>query len=204
MVQGSTAVLKWKNTTFQFLHAQWVKIYISLIYIYIFISVIYNAYAILRDATIMHRKQSLVILITQTYHCEFYDIGMDNFIYIYVPEWVNMLVYLAISGNHLKNYWWVHNPNLKNSCSFCTKDNAPIMPQFCTCHNCKAVVTCAKLWHDGIIRIEIRANIFLQDFNYKLMKSLQNGPCPQQIKNATSQQQYMPWCQLSQLFNNIV
>ena len=29
--------------------------------------------------------------------------------------------------------------------------NDQIMPQFCTCHDSSAVMTCAKLWHDWII-----------------------------------------------------
>ena len=140
MVQGSTAVLKWKNTTFQFLHAQWVKIYISLIYIYIFIIVTYNAYAILRDATIMHRKQSLVILITQTYHCEFYDIGMDNFIYMYLNELICWYTW-QYQGTISRIIDEFIIQILKIHVAFAQK----IMPQ--ACHNFAHATTAKLLWH---------------------------------------------------------
>ena len=40
-------------------------------------------------------------------------------------------------------------------CSY-MKNNLQIKSQFCTCHDSTAVMTCAKLWHDGIIRIKIK------------------------------------------------
>ena len=44
----------------------------------------------------------------------------------------------------------------KSCCCYLTNDNS-IRPQFCTCHNSSAVVTCANLWPDWIIRIIIIA-----------------------------------------------
>ena len=45
-------------------------------------------------------------------------------------------------------------------CHFYWKNNNQIMSQFCTCHDSSAVMTCANLWHDLIIRIKIKAKIF--------------------------------------------
>ena len=50
------------------------------------------------------------------------------------------------------------------------KHDNKIRSLFGTCHDSWAVVTCAKLWPDWIIRIDIRAKKFSQDFNCKLMK----------------------------------
>ena len=50
-----------------------------------------------------------------------------------------------------------------------------IISQFCTCHDSSAVVTCAKLWDDWIISLQVKANIFLEDFEYKLINHLWNS-----------------------------
>ena len=44
----------------------------------------------------------------------------------------------------------------KNRCNFTLKTNDPINSQFCTCHDSSAVVTCAKLLHQWIIKIKTR------------------------------------------------
>ena len=50
-----------------------------------------------------------------------------------------------------------------------------IMWHFCTCHDSSAVVTCVKLWHDLIIISNVRAHVYLQDFDYELINTLWNG-----------------------------
>ena len=47
-----------------------------------------------------------------------------------------------------------------NTCSSFMKNNAPIKSQFCTCHDSSAIMACAKMLHDWMIRIknEIKYN----------------------------------------------
>ena len=55
---------------------------------------------------------------------------------------------------------WVYELIIQISKFICRSDMKnydPIMLQFCTCHISWADVTCAKLWHDWIIRIKIKA-----------------------------------------------
>ena len=48
---------------------------------------------------------------------------------------------------HFANISWAYNPKvIRNKCYFCMENNDPIRPQFCTCHNSRAVVACATLW----------------------------------------------------------
>ena len=57
--------------------------------------------------------------------------------------------------------------------SFSYKDK--IRSQFCTCHDIWAAMACAKLWHDWICFLHIRAHLFLQDLVYKPINSLWYG-----------------------------
>ena len=57
--------------------------------------------------------------------------------------------------------------------NFSYKDK--IRSQFCTCHDIWAAMACAKLWHDWIIFLHIRADLFLQDLVYKPINSLWYG-----------------------------
>ena len=52
------------------------------------------------------------------------------------------------------------------------KHNDQIMTQFFACHNNSAVMTCAKLWHDCIIRIRIKAKQFIVRFQLCAHKPL--------------------------------
>ena len=65
------------------------------------------------------------------------------------------LVSLALT-THFTNNLWAHNskPN-KNACHPYMKNNGKIMSQFCICHDSWAVVTCANVWGDWIIKIVI-------------------------------------------------
>ena len=56
------------------------------------------------------------------------------------------------------------------SCTY-FKYNDPIKSQFCTGHDSWAVMACAKLWHDWIIRVEIRKKKLRR---YKLINFLWN------------------------------
>ena len=47
---------------------------------------------------------------------------------------------------------------LKNSCGSYLKNNDPIRSQFCTCHDSWAVMACAKLWPDCVIKIRITSH----------------------------------------------
>ena len=42
------------------------------------------------------------------------------------------------------------------------KNNHPIRPQFCTCHDSWAVMTCAKLWPDRTIIISLRGKKLME------------------------------------------
>ena len=46
------------------------------------------------------------------------------------------------------------------------KNDDLIRSQFCTCHDSSAVMACANLWSDWMIRIIISAKRIWQDFNY--------------------------------------
>ena len=60
------------------------------------------------------------------------------------------MIHVQFPGHHSTHELWPHDSNL-------LKINDPIRTQFCTCHNSLAVVTCANLWPDWIITIEIKA-----------------------------------------------
>ena len=64
----------------------------------------------------------------------------------------------------------------KNIFYYHLADNNQIWSQFCTCHDSSAVVTCAKVWSDWIVRIitKVRRE-FTQDFNHELKNPLLNG-----------------------------
>ena len=57
---------------------------------------------------------------------------------------------------------------LSNSCKYICysymKSIDLIRSQFCTCHDSWAVMTCAKLWHDWIIRIELKSKWIFKSF----------------------------------------
>ena len=56
------------------------------------------------------------------------------------------------------------------------KNNNEIRSQFCTCHDSSAVVTCANLRPDWIMRIMIKAKeLFTRDFSYELIDCLWTG-----------------------------
>ena len=50
------------------------------------------------------------------------------------------------------------------------KNNDQIRPQFCTCHDSWAVVTCAKLWPDWIITLHGRITFFLMRLGLRAHK----------------------------------
>ena len=50
-----------------------------------------------------------------------------------------------------------------------------IRSQFCSCPNSKAVGTCAKLWPDWIIKIKIKAKMYLRYLGYNFIKGLWDG-----------------------------
>ena len=50
---------------------------------------------------------------------------------------------------------------LQNTQCSNAKNGDQITSEFCTCHNSWAVVTCAKFWHDWMVRIKIRAKWML-------------------------------------------
>ena len=52
------------------------------------------------------------------------------------------------------------------------KNNKLTRPWFCTCHDSWAVVTCAKLWPDGIIPVIITAVIIFTRFQWWAHKAL--------------------------------
>ena len=58
--------------------------------------------------------------------------------------------------------WW--SKSCKTTCSFYVENDDPIKSQFCTCHDSWAVVTCANLWADGIIRIVVTSRIIFERF----------------------------------------
>ena len=70
----------------------------------------------------------------------------------------------------------IRNSNTK-SCSnrycFYSKNNDQIRSQFCTCYDSLAVMTCAKLWPDWMIRIKIRAKWLSRRFCQLFMKTSQ-------------------------------
>ena len=64
----------------------------------------------------------------------------------------------------LQNTFWSHVIN-----------NYLVRAQFCTCHDSLAAMTCAKLWHDWVTRIQDRGGKFSQDSKYKLINCLWYG-----------------------------
>ena len=70
-------------------------------------------------------------------------------------------------GIHFTNSLWTHNSYVhNNTCYSYMKSYYPIRSQFCTSLDSSAVMGCAKLRHDWIIRN--------RDFNHKLIKRLWN------------------------------
>ena len=49
------------------------------------------------------------------------------------------------------------------------------MSQLGTFHDSRAVMECAKLWHDQIITFPIKAKLIFQDLDYDLINILWNG-----------------------------
>ena len=52
----------------------------------------------------------------------------------------------------------------KKSCDYYLMNNYPIRSQFCTCHDSWAVVTCANLWPDWVIRIQFESKQIFMKF----------------------------------------
>ena len=75
---------------------------------------------------------------------------------------------------HFTNSLWIHNRFCNMCVTLMWENDGQIRSQFCTCHDSSAVVACAKLLSDWIIRIEITTNNFSQDFNYELINHLWN------------------------------
>ena len=68
---------------------------------------------------------------------------------------------------------WPHNSNLvKKLFCCCMRHNGPLGSQFCAWHDSSAVMTCANLWRDWIIRIEIKAKWI---FDNKVINGFENG-----------------------------
>ena len=64
---------------------------------------------------------------------------------------------------------WAHDKNLvKLQCCSYLKSNDQIRSQFCTCHDCWAVMTCANLWPDWMIRL-MRIKITIMFFFFFLL-----------------------------------
>ena len=77
------------------------------------------------------------------------------------------------SWTHFSSSLWAQNPNLGTILGDSyVKINDQIRSQFCTCHDSLAVVTCAKLWPDWIIRIKINAKRVFTRFQPWAHKSL--------------------------------
>ena len=70
-------------------------------------------------------------------------------------------------------------PCKKNMCCHHVNNNNPLRSQFCTCHDSSAVVACAKLWADWIMKIKIKSQkVFSQILIYELINDLWNDPRP--------------------------
>ena len=70
---------------------------------------------------------------------------------------------IFVSGAQFRKGLWAHVSNLsKNTCCFHLQIENQFRSQWCTCHNSSAVVTCANLWPDWLIRIIIPAKKILK------------------------------------------
>ena len=88
-------------------------------------------------------------------------------------------------------------------CHFYSCDS--IRSQFCICHDIRAVMTHAKLWHDWMIIISLIAARFLQDIFCKLISHLWNDS--QSLWNRTSYRlfsvtRHMHWTVKPTIFNH--
>ena len=81
---------------------------------------------------------------------------------------------LAITpGSCVNKVLWAQNPSLVKTTSILNiNDNDRIMWQSCTCHDSWAVMTCAWLSHDWIVRINFRAKFFFARFQLRAHKVL--------------------------------
>ena len=68
-----------------------------------------------------------------------------------------------------------NDPNLKGFVLLLCIHYYQTRPHLCTCHDSSAVVACAKLWHDYMIKNKIRANAFSQNSDFELINRLWNG-----------------------------
>ena len=95
--------------------------------------------------------------------CELYD--------WHAVQFMCLLRYIS------KRFLGAANLNLmKNVCCSNIKNiNDPSRPQSYTCHDSWAVVTCAKLWPDWMIKIKTRAKRISQNISYELIDSFWNG-----------------------------
>ena len=76
------------------------------------------------------------------------------------------------AGAHYTKALWGHNPKFM----MIFKNYNQIRSQFCICHN-SAVMTCAKLWHDWIIRIGIMTKIIFTRFQLRAHKMIMIPLC---------------------------
>ena len=71
---------------------------------------------------------------------------------------------LHAAWDHFADSFCAHIPNLINLCCCYLKDDNAIWSQLCTSHDSWAVVVCAKLWPNCIIRIKISVSRMLGRF----------------------------------------
>ena len=77
----------------------------------------------------------------------------------YLNQWclVYWCIYASLSLNELTNGLWAHNWNLVELFFCLYIESYPIMPEFSTCHDSWAVMTCAKFGHDWITIFHVTA-----------------------------------------------
>ena len=99
--------------------------------------------------------------------------GCNNFFEIWIRTKISSVKFQSqwksISNMHPRNSFhkvfmssW--SKSHKDKCCFYLKNNHLIRSQFCTCHDSSAVMTCANVWPDWIIRITITVKIFFRRF----------------------------------------
>ena len=87
-------------------------------------------------------------------------------------RWVSKEAWRWVQGHkELMSLW---PKSCGTTCSFYVWNSDLIRSQFCTCHDNRAVVACAKLWPDWVIWIKFITK-FSQDFNDELTDHLWNG-----------------------------
>ena len=104
--------------------------------------------------------------------------GYNEILYIHINEilyiHINDILYLHINSlnpwAHFTNGSWAHNWNLLKDI-FNSYFNITIRWQFCTCHNSRAIVACAKLWPDLIIILQVLATQIFIMFRLWTQKS---------------------------------